>query len=216
MKSPVRALRTDARRNRRVLLDAAREVMAEQGLSAPLDDVARAAGVGNATLYRHFPSRCDLVTAVFSEQMIEYADAAHAGATDPDPWAALCTYLGVVCALQTQNRGFADLLTSTTLTDADPTLSRLRRAAHRDVALMIDRAQSTGQLRADATAEDIAIILIATAGVVARTARTALDAPGAAARLVALILDGMQATAATTSVPAPSPPQLLQAMRRRN
>ena len=113
--------------------------------------------------------------------------------------------------MSTANRGFADLLTSLALTDADPGLTRLRRAAHRDVVLMIDRAQRTGQLRADATAEDVAIILIATAGVVARTA---VDAPCASAPLVALVLDGMWAGAATPAVSPPSARRLIRAMRR--
>lgn len=59
--------RRDARRNRELLIEAAHEVFTEQGLEAPLDVIARRAGIGNATLYRHFPSRTALVDAVFRD-----------------------------------------------------------------------------------------------------------------------------------------------------
>ena len=65
--APVR--RRDARRNRELLVTAAHEVFTEQGLEAPLDVIARRAGVGNATLYRHFPSRAALIDAVFHDQL---------------------------------------------------------------------------------------------------------------------------------------------------
>src|SRR4051812_27126806 len=62
-----RKLRRDAERNRKLLLDAAREVFAEHGLDASLDEIARRAGVGNATLYRRFPTRESLYAAVFAD-----------------------------------------------------------------------------------------------------------------------------------------------------
>ena len=70
-----RPLRADAQRNRDALVAAAERVMGRRGLDAPLDEIAMAAGVGNATLYRHFPTRRDLVQAVFAEQMARYAAA---------------------------------------------------------------------------------------------------------------------------------------------
>ena len=68
--------RRDARRNRQLLLEAAHEVFGEQGLDAPLDVIARRAGVGNATLYRHFPTRAALVDAVFRDQLTGTTTAA--------------------------------------------------------------------------------------------------------------------------------------------
>src|SRR5215211_7734990 len=67
------SLRTDAARNRAALVAAAREVMAERGLEAPLDEIARRAGIGNATLYRRFPRRVDLIAAVFADRMADHA-----------------------------------------------------------------------------------------------------------------------------------------------
>jgi len=203
------ARRADARRNRAALITAAREVMGHRGLDAPLDDIARHAGVGNATLYRHFPTRCALVVAVFTEQMIDYAGAARAAAESRDAWTALRTYLTTVCALQAQNRALADLLTRTDITTRE--LDELRRGAHRDLVTVIDRAQRAGRLRADVTAEDVLLILMANAGVIARTAE---HAPTASPRLIALLLDGLQARTATPAVPAPSARTMLRAMRQ--
>jgi AcrR family transcriptional regulator len=80
-----RPLRADAERNRTAIVQAARSVMGRHGLDAPLDEIAQAAGVGNATLYRRFPTRRDLVAAVFAEEMSRYAAAIEHALEDPDP-----------------------------------------------------------------------------------------------------------------------------------
>ena len=69
------ALRADAERNRQRLIAAAREVFAERGLDVPIEDIARHAGVGVATLYRRFPTRADLIAGAFEAKMAAYADA---------------------------------------------------------------------------------------------------------------------------------------------
>src|SRR3954467_8534167 len=80
-------LRADAARNRDAIIAAARPVFAEHGLGAPLDEIARRPRVGNATLYRHFPTREELVQAALMCPMAEYLAAAEDGLADPDPWA---------------------------------------------------------------------------------------------------------------------------------
>jgi AcrR family transcriptional regulator len=69
--SPDRPRRADARRNYDLLLAAAKEIFAERGVDAPLDDIAKLAGVGNATMYRHFPTRSDVIVAVFADEVAE-------------------------------------------------------------------------------------------------------------------------------------------------
>src|SRR3954469_13117752 len=103
-------LRADAERNRRRLVAAAREVFAEEGLSASTNEVARRAGVGVATLFRRFPTRDALVAAAFEEKMEAYGAAVRDALDDPDPWHGFCTYLETVCAMQARDRGFADVL----------------------------------------------------------------------------------------------------------
>lgn len=96
----------DARRNRRRLVETARLVFAERGLDAPLDEIARRADVGNATLYRHFPDRRELVAAVFVDAMQEIVDATVRSLEQPDPWVAFTDHLTFLCRLQATDRAW--------------------------------------------------------------------------------------------------------------
>src|SRR3954469_13340792 len=87
------SLRSDAARNRTALVTAARELMAERGLEVPLDEIAKRAGIGNATLYRRFPRRIDLVAAVFADRMVDHEGAVQAALENRDPWDGLCGYI---------------------------------------------------------------------------------------------------------------------------
>jgi AcrR family transcriptional regulator len=120
--------RADASRNRMAIIEAARQVYGERGLEAPLDDIARQAGVGNATLYRHFPSRCELVAAVFAETLRSVVAAADAALLIADPWEAFAGHVRFFCRLQAADRGLADLLTTHIRADAE--LERLRRRSY--------------------------------------------------------------------------------------
>lgn len=189
-----RPLRADARRNRAALVTAATEAMGRRGLDASLDEIAATAGVANATLYRHFPTRRDLVQAVFAEQMARYSAAIERALAEPDPWLAVRGYLAGICALQAENRALADLVTSAEYADD----TRPTAVAH--LEQLLERARSAGRLRPDFGVEDVALLLMANAGVVRHTAE---HAPASSPRLVALLLDGLAAGAAT---PAPPPP----------
>jgi AcrR family transcriptional regulator len=178
-------LRADAERNRASLLHAAREIFGEQGLDASLDEIARRAGVGNATLYRRFPSRRDLIAEVFAGQMNEWVDLADQSLDDPDPWNGFVTYMTRVCEMQATDRGLSDLLVNTSFDD-DERLARLRATAQRGAVEVIDRAQRDGSLRADFTRLDIRMLMMANAGVAGRSAE-----PGAWRRHLTLILEGV-------------------------
>lgn len=200
-----RPLRADAERNRAALVAAARQVMGRHGIDAPLDEIASVAGVGNATLYRRFPTRRDLVAAVFADEVRRYAAAVEDALAEPDPWQAVRGYLCRICALQAENRALADLVTS--LEFADDT--RPVAAAH--LRTLLERAQAAGGLRPDVSVEDVVLVLLANAGVVRRTAE---DAPASSARLVALLLDGLHADAATPGPPPPGPAAVARALAR--
>ncbi|HWI73114.1 MAG TPA: helix-turn-helix domain-containing protein, partial [Baekduia sp.] len=86
-------LRADARRNRDAIVAAARHAFAERGLQTSLDDIAKRAGVGSGTLYRHFPTRDDLVSAVFTERMAEHVAAVEQAQREKDPWEAFAEYV---------------------------------------------------------------------------------------------------------------------------
>lgn len=198
-------MRADAERNRERVLDAAREVFAEQGLDASTNEIARRAGVGVATLFRRFPSRDDLIGAVFAEKMAAYLAAAEEALAQPDAWDGFCGYIERVCRMQADDRGFADVLTLTF-----PTAKGLEderdRAAHA-LTELIERAQAAGRLRKDFVHQDVPLILMANAGVVTATRDAA---PDAWSRLVGYLL---QAFAAEATAPLPKPPTKPQMFR---
>ncbi len=201
-------LRTDAARNREAIVEAARAVFAEQGLDAPLDEIAKRAGTGNATLYRRFPTRSDLVAAVFAERMAAHVRAVETALDDDDPWNGFASYVRAVAAMQAEDRGIADLVTMD-LSSA-PEIEQLRAHAYDGVVQLIGRAQDAGVLRADFTDQDVVLLLMANAGLVERAHGITDDA---SARLIALLLDGLRAQAATAVPQAPSARQVMAAMQ---
>jgi AcrR family transcriptional regulator len=202
-------LRSDAERNRSRIVEAARQVFAEQGLDAPLTDVARRAGVGIATLYRRFPTRGDLITGAFADKMTAYADAGDAALADPDPWHGFCAYIERVCAMQAADRGFRNVLTRT-FTAATSLESERARAYHRFTEL-IARAKDAGRLRPDFSPEDLILLLMANAGVVAATGD---DVPDAWRRFTAYMIQAFAASHTDTLPPPPAPVALYRAMVR--
>jgi AcrR family transcriptional regulator len=206
-----RALRADAARNRQALLSAAREVMSEQGLDASLDEIARRAGVGNATLYRRFPTRIDLIAAVFAERMAEHVRAVEHALAEPDAWQGFQRYVAELAALQVRDRGIADLVTMDI--SSAPEIEQLRARAIGGVKILIDRAKAAGTLRPDCSTEDVLVLLQANAGLIERSNRAA---SAASQRLVHLLLDGLRAGSATAGPPPPSPRHMSAAMRERS
>jgi AcrR family transcriptional regulator len=208
-----RPLRTDAARNRAAIVGAAQRAFAESGLQVPFDEIARRAGVGEATVHRRFPNRPALIAAALGEKMTAYAEAAAEALADPDPWQGFCGYVRRVCAMQSGDRGFADLLTVTfvAVNPAVEELENRRNSAFRDWVTIVHRAKAAGRLRRDFQPDDLVVLLMANAGVVAATAPAA---PDAWRRHVEYML---QAFTADNTQPLPAPPArnaLLQAMQR--
>ncbi|MGW5969766.1 TetR/AcrR family transcriptional regulator [Streptomyces sp. NPDC055186] len=191
---PAPRQRRDARRNRDRLVAAAHEVFAEQGLDAPLDVIARRAGVGNATLYRHFPARAALVDAVFRDQLTDTMAAGERVRTAPDAWTGLRDYLDVVFGTLAADRGTNDLMT-THLPDVE-SLRSVHAHNRRTVELLLDRGRGEGTVRPDVTTEDVLFALAALGRAV--PSLTAAAGPDAWRRPLALLLDGLRA--------APPPP----------
>lgn len=200
MTSPDR-MRADARRNRERLLAAARAVFAERGLDAPMGAVARRAGVGVATLYRHFPTREDLVRAAFARQLESCAQALAEALALPDPWDGLCHLVETVCALHREERGFPAAFLAAFPGAAAPERTRLGRRAGRDLALLVRRARESGALRPDFHPSDLVMALVAHCGLVAALP----DDAAASRRLVAYLLESFRADRANGPLPPPSP-----------
>jgi AcrR family transcriptional regulator len=201
-------LRADAARNRAAIVEAARAVFAEQGVGAPLDEIARRAGTGNATLYRRFPQRADLIAAVFAERMAEHVAAVEAGLADDDPWNGFAGYIRAVAGMQARDLGIADLVIMQL--SAAPEVEALRTRAYKGLIQLANRAQEAGTLRSDFTHQDVVLLLMANAGLVERAHGMASDASD---RLITLLLDGLRATAATAGPAAPGKRRVLAAMR---
>jgi AcrR family transcriptional regulator len=202
-------LRADAARNRSAIVEAARAVFAEQGLDAPYDEIARRSGTGNATLYRRFPTRGDLVAAVFADRMTEHLEAVQAGLADDDAWRGFASYIQTAAAMQARDRGIADLVTMDVA--AAPAIEELRSRAFAGLVRLVERAQAAGVLRADFTTEDVVLLLMANAGLVERAHGIRAEA---SARLIHVLLDGFRAAAATDGPSAPGARRTELAMRR--
>lgn len=202
-------LRSDAERNRGRIVAAARTVFERDGLGASMASVAREAGVGIATLFRHFRAKEDLIAAVFADRMDAYVTAVNDALGAPDPWAGFTGFIEAICAMQAADRGFADVLTTTF--PAAEALEKRRAAAYQGFLELVARAKDSGQLREDFTTQDLVLLLVANAGVVTFAGDTV---PGAWRRLVALLLQSFQAPARGLLPEAPSDDALYEAMFR--
>jgi AcrR family transcriptional regulator len=200
-------VRADAERNRSAVLAAAEAVYAEQGVEVSLNEIARRAGIGNATLYRHFPSREALLSEVYAGQLERYCAIAETAAHADDPVTALRDCVTATCALQATNRGLADLLAS--LRPLSPHVEELRARHYRAIATLFRRAVRSGKVRVDASPADLAVLLIANAGLIHRTAD---HAPRSSPRLVALWLAGLVSRESLEVPPAPTDPQVRRAL----
>jgi AcrR family transcriptional regulator len=184
--SQPRARRRDAEQNRATILAAARAAFAERGVSAGVDLIAKRAGVGPATLYRHFPSKADLVDAVLVEGVKDFVAVVDEAAALPDPAAALRAMFHRVVDQQIADRSFRDLLAWHDASSAEevPALSELGDALMGIVA----RARDAGVLRGDATFADVMLMLVALDGLSGAAGQTS---PGAVHRIVDLAVDGL-------------------------
>ncbi|MBE1584047.1 TetR/AcrR family transcriptional regulator [Nonomuraea angiospora] len=210
-RQPEPGLRADAERNRERILAAARRLYASHGLGVSMACIAREAGVGKATLSRRFATPEELINAVFADRMDAYAAAVAQALADPDPWRGFTGYIHTVCAMQAADRGFADVLTMTFPTAK--ALEARRAEAYNGFLELIARAQAGGHLRADFTSEDLVILLMANAGVVAATQDAA---PGTWRRLVGQMLRAYAAPGADLPPleQSPAPTALYRAMVR--
>ena len=185
-------MRADARRNRLRILDAARAAFDELGLGAQMDDVARRAGLGVGTLYRHFPTKEALVEALITDRMTQIADEMRrATAEEPDAWSALARTLRFGVELQAGDRAFAQVLSS----QPPERWAAAKDAADLDAlsADLLALAQAEGTLRPDVRPDDIPVLMCGMSRVVEMQAATCGRGGAGWERYFALLLDGLRA-----------------------
>jgi AcrR family transcriptional regulator len=179
-----RPRRADARRNYDRLLEAARQVFAAQGAAASMEAIARQAGVGVGTLYRHFPKRIDLVEAVYREDVDVLVGSAERGLTEVDRWAALEAWLHAYIDYGRSKRTFLNELHEAF--EKNPDLKPASRdriwAACNQV---LTRAQQAGLARSDIDGEDLMQL-------VSPMCMNSTLTPEQGERLLAMVLDGLR------------------------
>jgi AcrR family transcriptional regulator len=177
-----RARRADAVRNRKSVLAAARRCMARKGLDAQIEEIARAAGLGVGTVYRHFPTKEDLVEALAMDRFERLAELAHEALAMDDPWAAFERFMRTSARIQTDDRALSEVLTSRpeTMTRAAESVDILGL-----VSELMARGQAAGVIRADADPRDVPMLMCALAG----THRNPHTHPE---RYIGIVLDGLR------------------------
>jgi AcrR family transcriptional regulator len=183
-----RCLRRDAAENRERILCAAREAFALEGSDVSLIEIARRARVGNATLHRNFTKE-SLVQALYDEWRAKRQAAGRLALDDPDPWRGLQTFMTDTLEDASRNRTLVDMFMIRLHhgTIADNPLARLMR-----------RAQESGDLRRDASLEDLFLMFWGIARTIGITGR---DAPDQLHRQVAIALDGLRARPGQSPLP---------------
>jgi AcrR family transcriptional regulator len=181
-------LRADARRTREAVLAAARERLAKDGLDSPVEDIARTAGVGVGTVYRHFPSKGDLIAALVRDRFERMGERTREALAEDDPWEAFCDLIRFSAALQADDRALSQVLAQY------PHLGyqeAIETGLADLTAELMANAQRTGGMREDAVVEDVPTLVCGLGAVMA-------GAAGPMPRLnweryVEIMLDGLRA-----------------------
>jgi AcrR family transcriptional regulator len=183
----VKAQRADARRNREAVLAAAKKLFADQGLEAQIPDVAKAAKVGVGTVYRHFPTKDDLIAALAAQHFERLAQKAREGLEMEDAWEGIAEFIRFSTQIQADDRGLCEVTGSRPdLMDRAAQATELPELCDR----LVKRAQRSGKLRRDLEWQDIPMIAC---GLGRSTYATMGPAVGRWPRLVEIVLDGLRA-----------------------
>jgi AcrR family transcriptional regulator len=187
-----RPLRADARRNREAILKAARRVFARDGTDAQMDDVARRAGVGVGTVYRHFPTKEALLDALVADRVTQLAGFLAEALEEEDAFLGLCTALRRGAELASRDRATTELFTRRGPQVAGAPFDEMRDRTDE----LVRRARDAGQVRPDLRGSDIGVLMC---GVVHSMHKT--RDPDGWRRLLQIALDGMSTETARGALP---------------
>lgn len=176
--------RADARRNRELLIGAAREAFTAQGPDAPLDGIARRAGLGSGTLYRHFPTRDALMRAVYWDEIEVLCARAREGWDAPSPGEVLVAWLRSLAA-RTGRQGLAAALMASMPDVSSRFIEDCHAAIEEAAGPLLSRAQEAGAVRPDVTLRELLELTHAI---------TSATRPDQVERRLSLLLDGIRVT----------------------
>ncbi len=194
--APRRALRRDAERNRQRVLDAARDLFAQRGLEATLNDVAEHAQVGVGTVYRRFATKQELLDAIFESAIDQMVALAESALEHPNSWDGFVWFVEQLCELTASDRGLRQMVYSTAYGGYPVECARSRLVP--PISHLFERARADGHLRADAEHTDMPILSLL-AGTVSEWAGHV--EPDLWRRYVALLLDGLRHRDGQTPLP---------------
>jgi AcrR family transcriptional regulator len=182
-----RPLRRDAERNRRLILDAAREAFATSGLHVTLDEIARRAGVGVGTVYRRFADKESLIDALFEDAIADVVAMTEEASRAEEPWTGFVQWFEAFVEMQARDRGLREVLLTSPHRHEQLAAARERMVPL--VTRIIKRAQAVGELRPDLRPTDIPNLGQMIAGVADATRDVS---PDLFRRYSAIVLDGLR------------------------
>lgn len=186
--SPSSPLRADARRNRDLILAAADQAFAEEGLGVPVDEIARRAGVGTGTLYRHFPTKEALFEAVLVAHMNRIAQFAGELAEQEDAGQALFEFMTRLGQEAASKKNLMDALVGAGV-DMHRAAAEPKHAVEAGFKGLLARAQKAGHIRSDVTIDDLFGLIMGTC-----TLANARESEASQARMLTIVFDGMRTT----------------------
>jgi AcrR family transcriptional regulator len=181
-------MRADARRNYERLVEQAKVAFAQSGADASLDEIARRAGVASGTLYRHFPTRLDLIEVVLAEQIAELVELGRGLLTAEDEFEALYTWLRAALTHGLTYRGLSAAVMNSALDRGNGLISSWHARMFEAGAALLARARGAGVVVAGADAADVLKMI----GAIAWAAQDAADGPAQAERLLTLLMNGLR------------------------
>jgi AcrR family transcriptional regulator len=198
MEADDRPLRADARRNRDRILEVARRAFAAEGLSVPLDEIARRAHVGPGTLYRHFPTKEALYEAVVHERLRLLVERARAARDSPAAAGALFTVIDAVVADAEAKAELIDALVGAGV-EVRTAVAATAADLHHEIALLLARAQQDGTVRREVGIAELMALLGGVLLALRRPADPGIDAR----RALAILHDGLRAVPSQDTTRSP-------------
>jgi AcrR family transcriptional regulator len=184
---PARPLRADARRNRARLLEVAERVFADRGIEASTEEIARQAGVGVGTVFRHFPTKEALLEAVFTGRLTRLGERAAALSESEEPGPAFFTFVALVVDQASSKNAFADALAAAGV-NVQAVASGVSGEFAGAMTALLSNAQQAGVVRPDIGVGELKAVLVGAS----RAVEQGGENPATRARILAVMLDGLR------------------------